>query len=212
MKSFKYKGFDYCALVLVLLLSSVVNADNASIEAAGPYGKIEHITAKLLTIIDAHKQDYPENQKQYFEALSKLLDRSVDFKFISKSVMGPFRNQATPEQRSLFVEKFRQGLVETYGRGLINYGDQEILLVERRPLKDGQRKLMVRQEIRSAGNTFPLQYSMARKKTGEWMIVNVTISGINLGKTFRSQFFQAAQRSEGDLDAVIDKWTTASNY
>ncbi len=211
MKSFKYNVLDYCALVLVLLLSSMVNADDASIEAADPYGKIERITTELLVIIGAHKQGYPKNQKQYFEALSKLLDSSVDFKFISKSVMGSFRNKASPEQRSLFAGKFRQGLVETYGRGLINYGDQEILLVDRRPLKDNQKTLVVKQKIRGAGNTLPLQYSMARKKTGEWMIINMTISGINLRKTFRSQFAQAAHRSGGDLDAVIAEWTTESN-
>ncbi len=211
MKSFKYKVLDYCAIVLALLLSSAVNADNASIEAADPYGKIERITTELLIIIGTHKQGYPENEKQYFEALSKLLDSSVDFKFIAKSVMGPFRNKVTPEQRNLFAGKFRQGLVETYGRGLINYGDQEILLVDRRPLKDGQRKLVVKQKICSAGDTFPLRYSMARKKTGEWMIINMTISGINLGKTFRSQFAQAVHRSEGDLDVVIAEWTTESN-
>ena len=47
---------------------------------------------------------------------------------------------------------------------------------------------------------------MARKKTGEWMVVNVVINGINLGKTFRNQFVQSAQRSGGDIDQVIDGW------
>ena len=51
---------------------------------------------------------------------------------------------------------------------------------------------------------------MARKKTGEWMVVNVVINGINLGKTFRNQFVQSAQRSGGNIDQVISGWSSDS--
>jgi phospholipid transport system substrate-binding protein len=57
---------------------------------------------------------------------------------------------------------------------------------------------------------YPLEYSMARKKTGQWMVVNVVINGINLGKTFRNQFVQSAQRAGGDVDQVINGWSSES--
>ena len=122
--------------------------------------------------------------------------------------MGSYRANTSPEQRKQFAKKFRMGLVETYGRGLINYGNQEIVLVNRSPLKQGQRTLVVQQEIRSSGKTYPLRYSMARKKTGEWMVINMTISGINLRQIFRNQFSQAVQQTSGDFDAVISGWVT----
>jgi len=173
----------------------------------GPYKKIENITQELIVIISLHQEDYPKNEKQYFEAISSLLGDTVDFNYIAKKVMGPYRAKASAAQRQLFAEKFRQGLVETYGRGLVNYGNQKIVLVDRLPIKPGQRALVVKQEIRSSANTFPLRYSMARKKTGEWMVINMMISGINLREIFRNQFTQAAQKSSGNLDAVIAGWT-----
>lgn len=212
MKSSKFNLFGHCAIVLALVFSSFALANTGSASGiADPYGKIEHITADLLQIIGDHQQGYPDNQGDYFNELTVLLNSTVDFKFISRSVMGRFAKQATPEQRNLFIEKFRRGLVETYGRGLINYGNQKIHLVDRKSLQDGQRRLTVKQEIRSEGDIFPLHYSMARKKTGEWMVINVVINGINLGKTFRSQFAQAAQKSGGDLDTVIAEWTTETD-
>ena len=39
-------------------------------------------------------------------------------------------------------------------------------------------------------------------------MLNVVINGINLGKTFRNQFTQSAQRSGGDIDQVISGWLT----
>ena len=211
MKSSKYNPLVGFFVVLVFMLSNLVRADDTNLDATDPYEKIERVTADLLVVIGNHKQGYPQNEVDYFQALNALLHATVDFKRISRSVMGSHFMKATPQQRSLFSEKFRQGLVETYGRGLINYGDEEIFLLDRKPLKEGQRKLTVRQEIRSDSGVFSLQYSMARKKTGEWMVVNIIINGINLGKPFHSQFNKAAQKSAGDLDIVIAEWATEAS-
>ena len=203
MKSLK-NSFLFGVLIASIALSAVVAAKTNE----DPYEKIDKITQELIAIISLHQKDYPKNEKQYFAAISDLLSGTVDFSYISKKVMGSYRANTSPEQRKQFAKKFRMGLVETYGRGLINYGNQEIVLVNRSPLKQGQRTLVVQQEIRSSGKTYPLRYSMARKKTGEWMVINMTISGINLRQIFRNQFSQAVQQTSGDFDAVISGWVT----
>ncbi|MDG1693930.1 MAG: ABC transporter substrate-binding protein [Porticoccaceae bacterium] len=190
-------------ITLILLPASF-----AASKAEDPYEKIEKITQELISIISLHQKDYPKNEKQYFEAISDLLINTVDFNYIAKKVMGQYRANITKQQRLLFAEKFRQGLIETYGRGLINYGNQQIVLINRSPLKKGQKTLILQQEIVSSGNKFPLRYSMARKKTGEWMVINMTISGINLRDIFRNQFSQSVQQMSGDFDAVISGWAT----
>jgi phospholipid transport system substrate-binding protein len=196
----------------VLLSLFVVGATlSLSVMAGGkedPYEKIENITQELIGIISLYQKDYPKNEKQYFSAITDLLADTVDFNYIAKKVMGKFRANTSASQNRLFAQKFREGLIETYARGLINYGDQEIVIVDPIKLEKGQKTLIVKQEIRSAGNTFPLMYSMARKKTGEWMVINMTISGINLRNIFRSQFSQAVQQTSGDFDAVIANWVT----
>ena len=206
MNALKFSLRNYLVIIL-LIMPTAANAEGAE----DPYKKIETVTVELLDIIGVYQKDYPKNDQQYFEALDELLDDTVASKFIAKRVMDIYYAKATQEQRELFIQKFRRGLIETYGRGLINYGDQQIVLVDQKPLKAGQRTLVVKQEIRSDGDIYPLQYSMARKKTGEWMVINMTISGINLREIFRSQFIQAARRSSGDLDIVIAEWTAESN-
>ena len=195
-------------LLGILVFAIVLPASSMAKANEDPYKKIEKITQELIGIINLYQKDYPKNEKQYFSAITDLLSDTVDFNYISKKVMGSYRSNTTPIQRKKFAEKFRMGLVETYGRGLINYGDQKIVIVNRSPLKQSQRTLIVQQEIRSSGKTFPLRYSMARKKTGEWMVINMTISGINLREIFRNQFSQAVQQTSGDFDAVISSWVT----
>jgi phospholipid transport system substrate-binding protein len=203
MTLYKNSLASFFALILLLL---AMPSQSQTIE--DPYQKIESVSQQLVEIIGAHQKEYPKNEKQYFDAISNLMNGLVDFRYIAKKVMGPYKAMATQQQIALFAQIFRQGLIETYSRGLINYKDQKIVLVEQKPLKKGQRTLIVKQEIRSSGNVFPLRYFMARKKTGEWMVINMSISGINLRDIFSNQFLQAAQKSKGDLDIVITGWTS----
>jgi phospholipid transport system substrate-binding protein len=196
--------------VFVAVLFMAVFVSGAKAAEVDPFQKIENVTRDLLVIIKNHKDGYPDNEVAYFAQLNQLLDAHVDFKYISTAVMGPYRNVASEAQRELFIQKFRGGLVETYGRGLIGYGDEEIVLVNRQALEDEERKVAVKQEIRGSGVIYPLEYHVARKKTGEWMVINVIINGINLRKVFTSQFVNAAQRADGDLDSVIASWASES--
>ena len=197
-------------LIMMCFASLTLAQDSQSEAPSNPYNQVEQITVELLTVIASHVEQYPANELAYFAALGGLLDASVDFKFIAKSVMGPYAKKASPAQRAIFAQTFREGLIETYGRGLIGYKDQQIFLLPHDELEPGQRRVTVKQEIRSDDGVYPLAYSMARKKSGQWMVINMTINGISLGKTFRSQFVQSAQRVGGDIDKVIAGWASES--
>ena len=199
--------------VLVLSLAGVFGMASLSAAQDGgndPYQQIELVTVELLETIATYQAGYPENEKAYFESLDALLLDRIDFAFIARNVMGSYNKVSTAEQRARFAATFRSGLVETYGRGLIGYENQEIVLVKAGTVAEGQRKLTVKQEIRSSDSVYPLEYSMARKKTGQWMVVNVVINGINLGKTFRNQFVRSAQRAGGNIEQVINGWSSES--
>ena len=64
----------------------------------------------------------------------------------------------------------------------------------------------VRMEVAGKdGMVHPVSYTMV--KIGDrWLLRNVIIEGINLGKLFRDQFGEAMQRNRNNLDAVIDNW------
>ncbi|MDA9664310.1 ABC transporter substrate-binding protein [bacterium] len=198
------------ALALLFFAAPTLAQDDQFKAQADPHAQVEKITVELLNVIGNHAEQYPANELEYFAALGGLLEANVDFKFIARFVMGPYAKKASSEQRARFAQKFRESLIETYGRGLIGYSDQEIILLPHDALTPSQRRVTVRQEIRGDDGIYPLAYTMARKKTGEWMVINMRINGISLVKTFRSQFVQSAQRASGDIDAVIAGWSSES--
>ncbi len=199
---------SWVILFLFFSMSAVAqHEDTQFISNQNPFDDIDEMTRELLIIIDRHKDKYPDSEIEYFSDLNNLMTGFVDFDFVAKKVMGRYARAADSGQRTRFVAAFRRGLVETYGRGLMSYGDEQILVVNRQKLLEGERRVLVKQEIRGEAAVYPLHYLMYRKKsTGEWNIVNVTLNGINLSKTFASQFANASRKSSGDIDLVIDKW------
>jgi len=202
-----YRGAASLLLTAALACSATLHAADSN----DPYQRVELITSSILALIDDYHDDYEQRSEQYFAELTALLDTHVNFAFISRGVMGPFASRADEQQVERFVAVFRAGLVETYGRGLISYNNLQIELLDHPSVAAGQRSVTVRQQIISDGTVYPLQYSMGQfRDSGDWQVINVVINGINLGKTFRTQFVQAANRNGGDIDAVIDSWATDS--
>ena len=176
--------------------------------AENPFSQVDQVTEKLIDVILYFKDEYPDNEEAFFSEINEVLNPHVDFDYMARMVMGPYKKVATREQRDLFSRVFRMGLIETYGRGLVSFNNEKILLINRHQLEDGQRKVSVRQEIHGADKIYPLSYTMRRKKTGKWMITNVTINGINLGKTLLNQFVQSARKNSGNIDYVIANWSS----
>ena len=43
----------------------------------------------------------------------------------------------------------------------------------------------------------------------DWKIINIYIAGIDLGRTFRNQFYSLMEKNSSDIDLVIKKWETS---
>jgi len=196
------KGIFFANLVLI---GSLVNA-NAEEIIQKPDVLVGLMTNDLLSSMEQYKDTVDDNPKPFFEYLEGRLIKIIDFSWIAKNVMGPYRKSSSEKQRQRFTEVFRRGLVETYGRGLLSYSNEKIEVLPLGDDLEGKRKVKVQQNIYSKTSVYPVSYSMRLSKRGEWKITNVILNGVNLGKTFRNQFVQAAKKYEGDIDKVIDNW------
>ncbi len=208
------------AVGLFLLLAVAVNA-RSSVEAKiAPDKLVEEISESLVSDIasyrDAIHEADSEEQKtamlaDFYSRVAATLDPVVDFNWLSLNVMGELRKQATTEQREQFRQVFTQRLVETYGRGLLTYSNQKIVVFPLEEGDKGKRKVVINQEIRGESQSYPLQYRMGLNRDGNWKVINVVINGINLGSTFRKQFVQAVAKYNGDLDQVVANWTVSES-
>ena len=190
-------------LAMLLMAAAVVQA------AEGPRALIAERVDTLTERIENNRQKLEKNKQFAREMVREQIGELVDFKRITRLVMAEHFSDASREQKYRFLETFRESLINTYASGVTMYEGQTIRVL---PAEEGDVKedsATVRMEIRTReGEVIPIRYSLFRNSEDEWKVQNVIVNGLNLGKTFRSQFDQAVRKHEGDIDKVIDTWST----
>jgi phospholipid transport system substrate-binding protein len=105
----------------------------------------------------------------------------------------------------------RLSLVRTYSKGLLAFGSARIEVEAPEAQESAASRVSVKQLIYTDDKEpYVVLYQMGQGKTGDWMLRNVIIESVNLGEIYRDQFLASARKQDGDLDAVIDSWTTVT--
>lgn len=172
---------------------------------------ITELTSELLSMARTGKETLDSNPEEYFGKMRTLLEPAVDFTTIAKHVMGKrYWTQASEKQQAEFVEAFTAGLVKTYGKGMANFSDLEIKLDSSNPAEKSINTYYVMQSVKTDSGVNKILYTMRKDDVG-WRVRNVVLDGVNLGKTFQTQFAQAVKDNKGDIASVIATWGNAGS-
>ena len=157
--------------------------------ALGPHEVVVKVVDDLKVAVRKHDAEQDPEGVELMRDMRGILEPVVDFGFIAKIVMGDTAKTATQEQMSRFEAVFRESLVSTYAKGMKGYVEAEMNIPALGPETQGQNRVAVRQEVVTSSGVQVIDYTMAKNRSsGEWKLINVVLNGINLGKTFRSQF------------------------
>ncbi|WP_425270323.1 MlaC/ttg2D family ABC transporter substrate-binding protein [Halomonas alkaliantarctica] len=193
--------------LVVMMMALLMVPLQSQAQSQTPEAMIRDNVESLMADLDGRKDYYANNLGELEELVDSNLDQVADFRYIGASVMGNYFRNATPEQRSRFVDVFRQTLIDTYTRGLVTFDYDELRVLDAQQAQRYDDQASVAMEVvASNGEVYPVSYSL-RLSDGEWRVVNVIVNGINLGLTFRNQFDQAMRDNNRDYDAVIDGWS-----
>jgi phospholipid transport system substrate-binding protein len=204
---------------MMLLLAAVVFPASAQ---DGPGEIVKASTDRIMALVDAAPSYFDSDPQRYINAIGAELDNVVDFRGFARSVMGQYASSARfrsldkagqaklREQLDAFSQTLRNGLINTYARGLLAFGGSTATVDDTDMSPDSARVASVTQRVQSPeGNTYTIRYQMGQYKDGSWKLRNMIIENINLGEIYRGQFEAAAAAAQGDLDQVIANWDEA---
>ncbi|MFC0266968.1 MlaC/ttg2D family ABC transporter substrate-binding protein [Kushneria aurantia] len=205
------------AIVMALSLMSAgftvnaVAADQSQPNQSGqssqsPQQLVQQSVDNLMSKLDNRQQYYRSHPEELKQVVRDNIVPLIDWQYAAASVMGKYFRAATPEQRSRFLNVFRQTLVDTYSQGLVTFDYQSVNVLSSDQDQRYQDQASVDMEVVGTdGQRYPVSYTL-RQSNGQWKVVNVVVNGINLGLTFRNQFEQAMQNNNRNIDAVINGW------
>lgn len=211
---------NWVLIVVVSLLS--LSAFAASVES--PYERVDKATNQVITVIESARTYYDKDPAQFYSKVEAILTPMIDFPSFTRGVMGSYgtknyyQSLKTPEEKAAFkanydrfVATFKQGLINTYGKGLMAFHGNKIEIVP--PTNADKAKMAkgdyvdVVQFIYGSTNKYQVIYKMRPDQTGQWLLRNVTIETINVGLLYRNQFADAMGKYKNDFGKVVDNWS-----
>lgn len=207
--------------VLCLLAPSIMAQPEA--ESTSAYDLVQATTVQVMAVVTEAEAYVDEDPERYYEQVQGILDPLIDYRGFARQVMGPYASskryrsldeagrRQLREQLDRFTEVMRLSLVRTYSKGLLAFGTARIEVDAPESDDAEASRVSVRQLIYTdTEEPYVVMYQMGYGKTGDWMLRNVIIESVNLGEIYRDQFLASARKLDGNLDGVIESWTTVT--
>ena len=168
----------------------------------GPEELVRKVTQDVLDAIRSDKQLAAGDKQKALKLAEEKVLPLIDFEEATRLAVGRAWAQATPEQRKKLVEEFRRMLVRTYSNAISAYEGQTMQVLPVR-MKPGDTEVTVHnQYIRAGGTPLPVDYQMHKTDQG-WKIYDITVEGVSLVLTYRSEFDAVVKQS--GIDGLIKR-------
>jgi phospholipid transport system substrate-binding protein len=175
----------------------------AAAQELAPDQLVQKVTEEVLAAIKSDKQLAAGDKQKALKLAEEKVLPYIDFEESTRLAVGRAWSQATPEQRKQLVGEFRNMLVRTYSNSIEAYQGQTMKVMPSRGKGEGKDEATVRaQFVRSGGKPLPIEFQM-RKESQSWKVYDISVEGISLVLTYRSEF-DAVVKQEG-IDGLIKR-------
>ena len=123
---------------------------------------------------------------------------------MGKLILGKYWKQASETQRTGFIAEFKDMLIRTYAKSLVDFGHAKVNVIPAGDKEQG-KYYTVQSELDVGSGQAPLQvaYIFRKNKQAEWKVFDLAVDGLSLVKNFRTSFSQEIR--ETSLDALIER-------
>ena len=176
-----------------------------------PHEFIDSKAQEMVLVLKDNNELFYSDKDAYENKIKIIFEPIIDFRRVSALVMGKkYYLASTKDQRSRFIEIFKDSLLDTYSETLAQWQDQKIVTIFP---KDTQftNQVSVKQNLYTSSSVYPIKYTL-RKDGNEWKIINIVVNGVNLGLTFRNQFRALADNNNGDINLTIASWVSDAGF
>ncbi len=134
--------------------------------------------------------------------MRKILESNFDIKTIGRFALGTNWRRASKKQRAEYLDLFKTMIIKTYTNRFEDYSGQTIKTGK--AFKSGRRDVLVASQIiQQDGPPVNIEWRI-RDRKGVIRVIDVSVEGISMSVTQRSDFSSVIQRNGGKIDALID--------
>lgn len=189
------RWLSHSALLVLPLLFSF--AAQASLE---PQQLVQSTSDQVLQRLKKDHDNLQKNPDLIYPLVEDLVLPHFDFTKMSQWVLGVNWRTASDDQKARFTEQFRNLLVRTYAKALLEYTDQKINYLPVHAEADAKTVTVRTEIVQAGGQNIPVHYSMYRKGDA-WKVYDISIDGVSLVNNYRTSFANDIRQS--GIDKLI---------
>ena len=181
-----------CLLFCILAAPISVAADPA------PDVLVREIFDDLFDQLDVQRDAGALTHGKVREIFASLLNPRIDYLSLARWIMRDHWVNSSDEQRSAFLEAFKAYIINTYALALAD-GKEIHLDIEGNPVLKKNTAVVMATFGLEDEEPAPLDFRLIQRE-GKWLLFDVSVTGVSLARTFRSDFTYVAK--DGGIDAV----------
>lgn len=199
------KTLKYIATLLTVISTVSLQSVQAE-EVEPPVHLLERTSAEVIKILRDDHELLKKEPERVYKIVDDYILPHLDDVTMAKLALGKNWKLATNEQKIEFVNEFRNLLVRTYSKSLIEFKDQEIKYFPLNLAADEVKTSVKAEVIQPGGPSIPMSYRM-RIKNNAWKVYDIKIDGISLVTSYRGTFTQEIRKSgiEGLLEYMREQ-------
>jgi phospholipid transport system substrate-binding protein len=190
--------------VLAFFAALVVSVSAFAQQEIAPDQLVQKITDEVLAALKSDKELAAGDKQKALKLAEEKVLPYIDFEHSTRLAVGRPWREASPEQRTKLVSEFRNMLVRTYSNAIGTYQGQTLKVLPSRGKQDAEDTTVRTQFVRPGGQPLPIDFAMRKTDKG-WKVYDITVEGVSLVLTYRSEF-DAVVKQEG-IDGLIKRLT-----
>lgn len=190
--------------VATLMVVNVAQAHAEPIES--PSVLLERTSQQVIKILKKDHELLKKDPGRVYKIIDDYILPHLDEITMAKLALGKNWRKASREQKIAFIEEFKNLLIRTYSKSLVEFKDQKINFFPVKLAADTKRTSVKAEVIQPGGPSIPMSYRV-RIKNNAWKVYDIKIDGISLVTSYRGTFTQEIRKSgiEGLLKYLRDK-------
>ncbi|MDP3560358.1 MAG: ABC transporter substrate-binding protein [Legionellaceae bacterium] len=161
--------------------------------AASPIPMLQESSSQMMQVLEQHKSELPKHPEIIRAAVLRYLLPHVDLQGMSRSVLGRDAWQkASVSEKQAFTQAFTDLVIRTYSAPLTQYNHEVIRFLPVRGAIPDNFIQIDSVVVQTSGHQIPVTYQLVYLQ-GQWKIYDLSVEGISLLQSFRSQFAEALQ-------------------
>lgn len=202
--------FIQVSVTTLVLLAMVVSSIALAIDDRKPEQIVEETSAYVLKTLNDENERLREDPALINQLINDTVIPIIDLDSMGKLILGKYWKRASAEQRTSFVVEFKDMLIRTYAKSLVDYGHAKVNVLPARDQEE-RKYYTVKTELSVGSGKAPLQvaYIFRKNKQTEWKVFDLAVDGLSLVKNFRTSFNQEIR--ETSLDALIARLVNTNN-